>query len=281
MQYFAAVAFADAETVLKMADVLVKVHSKAIGIEPVSGNRYDANDPGSQLWILITGWHSVLKAYEMFGPGKLSEADERQYWAECAIAAELQTCDPADVPRSRAEVKAYFEAWRPRLAASEATQRMMNHLLDGAAEVIPDGGLFGLTRPVVSRLLRAATVATLPTYMRSLAGVRQSRAADLAATAELRAVLTVLSGSTAAKRLVLGSIAPNALPLLEPHWQGIEPIDPIVYTPAQARERFGYARPSEAHHDLRAKQRERVFGRHERPTDLGIVESEDLFGAVQ
>lgn len=88
IRYFTAVAFADSETALKMADVLVKVHSTAIGIEPVSGNRYDANDPDSQLWILITAWHSILKAYEMFGPGKLTE-EERQWWEDCAIAAEL------------------------------------------------------------------------------------------------------------------------------------------------------------------------------------------------
>ncbi len=85
----------------RAADVLVKVHSKAIGTEPYGGGRYDANDPDSQLWILVTGWHSVLKAYETYGPGRLTEAEEAQFWAECAVAAELQTllADPADVPR--------------------------------------------------------------------------------------------------------------------------------------------------------------------------------------
>lgn len=33
--------------------MLVKVHAKAIGLEPVSGNRDDANDPDSQLWIHV------------------------------------------------------------------------------------------------------------------------------------------------------------------------------------------------------------------------------------
>ena len=31
--------------------------------------------------------------------------DESRYWAECVLAAELQTCDPAKVPRSRADVR--------------------------------------------------------------------------------------------------------------------------------------------------------------------------------
>ncbi len=34
VRYFAMVAFADTESVLKTADILVKVHSKAIGTEP-------------------------------------------------------------------------------------------------------------------------------------------------------------------------------------------------------------------------------------------------------
>ena len=42
------------------------------------GLQYDANDPDSQLWILLTGWHSVLYAYERYGPGRLSPEDERE-----------------------------------------------------------------------------------------------------------------------------------------------------------------------------------------------------------
>ena len=69
--------------------MLVKVHSKAIGDDPVTGGRYDANSPDSQLWIHVTAWHSILYCYEKFGPGRLSEADELQYWDECARAAQL------------------------------------------------------------------------------------------------------------------------------------------------------------------------------------------------
>ena len=90
------------------------------GIEPISGKRYSANNPESQLWIHVTGWHSALKARgtEVYGSGPLHPAEEDEYWAECAIAAELQTCDPADVPRNRAEVRACFDRVRPRLCVS-------------------------------------------------------------------------------------------------------------------------------------------------------------------
>lgn len=280
VQYFAAVAFADSRTVTKMADVLVKIHSKAIGIEPVSGKRYDANDPGSQLWILITGWHSVLKAYEMFGPGRLTEEEERQYWAECAIAAEFQTCDPNDVPRSRDEVHAYFESWRPRLAASEAAQRMMHHLLNGVSAIAPEGGLLGMTRPVANALIREATIATLPEYMRSLAGIRQSPATRAAVVPVMRGLMLALGRNIPAQRSLLTMLAPRTLPIIEPHWRGLTPMNPVILTPQEARDRHGYDRPRDAHLDLRARQQARVFGEGVAPSDEGLVESETLLGRM-
>ena len=117
MRYFALVASGDTATATKAADILVKVHSKGIGIDPVTGGRYDSNSPESQLWIHMTAWHSILYCYEIFGPGKLSEEEETQYWAECAIAAQCQTINPDDVPRSREAVIEFFDDWRPRLAA--------------------------------------------------------------------------------------------------------------------------------------------------------------------
>ncbi|MFI5625364.1 oxygenase MpaB family protein [Nocardioides sp. NPDC051685] len=280
VQYFAAVAFADSRTVTKMADVLVKIHSKAIGIEPVSGNRYDANDPDSQLWILITGWHSVLTAYETFGPGKLSDAEVEQFWAECAIAAEFQTCDPRAVPRSREEVRAYFEAWRPRLAASEATQRMMHHLLNGADAVLPRRGLLGVMRPVANALICRATIATLPRHMRRLADIRQSRATDVVVISIMKVLMAAVDRSHPLKRWIFGIIAPKALSIVEPSWQGIPPANPVVLTPAEARERYGYVQPALAHLELRARQRARVFDDHQAPSDEGLIESQPMLGTL-
>ncbi|MGH3950185.1 MAG: oxygenase MpaB family protein [Pseudonocardiaceae bacterium] len=280
VSYFAAVAFADSRSVSKMADVLVKVHSKAIGIEPVSGKRYDANDPASQLWILLTGWHSVLEAYEMYGPGKLTEAEENQYWAECAVAAELQTCDPADVPRTRAGIRAYFEEMRPRLAASEAAQRMMDHLLN-AKVVLPPVPL--VLRPVawaVNVFLRAGAIATMPRWMRKMGGVPQSRLTAVAVRPVLRLSFAVLHRVVPLKRRVLALLAPSTLPVVEPIWHGLPPVNPEVLTPAEARERYGYAKPVDAHRDLRARQATRVFGEGQEPSDDGLIESQKILGAL-
>jgi uncharacterized protein (DUF2236 family) len=50
LRYFALISLGDTRSAIKASDVLVKVHAKAVGTEPLSGNPYDANDPHSQLW---------------------------------------------------------------------------------------------------------------------------------------------------------------------------------------------------------------------------------------
>ncbi|HET7734433.1 MAG TPA: oxygenase MpaB family protein [Nocardioidaceae bacterium] len=280
VRYFAMVAVADSRKVTQAADVLVKVHSKAIGIEPVSGNRYDANDPHSQLWILLTGWHSVLKAYEVYGPGKLTAEEEAQYWAECAIAAEFQTCSPDDVPRTSEGVREYFESMRPHLAVSEAAIAMMDHLLDAKVVLPPVPFVLRPAVSVASAVLRAGTIATMPRWMRRLSGFEQSRVVDAAVRPVLRLSFAVMARSPRLQLEMLKVIAPAAVPIAGPYLFGIEPLSTEVLTPAEARERYGVERPAVAHLALRARQHERVFGQQVAPSDEGLIESEAMLGSI-
>jgi uncharacterized protein (DUF2236 family) len=129
LAYFLTVAVADGRTAVEASEVLMRVHAKANGVEPITGSRYSANNPAAQLWIHVTGWHSVLKCYERYGPGPLSAAEESRFWAEARIAAELQTCRPSDVPASRDEVRQYFADVRDRLCTSEHADKAMRYLL--------------------------------------------------------------------------------------------------------------------------------------------------------
>ncbi|GAA3549649.1 oxygenase MpaB family protein [Nocardioides daeguensis] len=280
IHYFALVAFGGSRAAAHAADVLVKVHSKAIGTEPYSGARYDANDPDSQLWILVTGWHSVLKAYEMYGPGRLSEAEEAQYWEECARAAELQTCSPDDVPRSRAELHAYYERMRPVMSGSPIAQRAMKHLMDLDQLV---GDLPPVLRPaqwVVGRFFRAGVIATLPHWMREMGDVTQPPALDLLARPVLRSTFAVLATNKRLQLRLLALLSPSTVPVAAPVLLGVPPVSPEVLTPTQAQARYGYDRPAEAHLAWRAKQHEKVFGRGEAPSDAGLVESEAVLGRL-
>ncbi|CAM3705674.1 oxygenase MpaB family protein [Smaragdicoccus niigatensis] len=279
LTYFGTVAFGDSARAMKLSDILVKVHSKAVGIDPLTGNVYDANDPHSQLWIHMTAWHSILYSYERFGPGRLSEAEENQYWEECAIAAELQTCDPADVPRTREGVRQYFESMRPKLAGSIAAQSTMDHLLDAEVMFPPMPAVATPAVWVVNMVMRWATIATMPQWMRKMAGLRQGKLVDLAVTPVMKISMKVLSHPRLSL-LVLSVLSPGTEAVFAPVLRNVEPVDPVVITPAEARERYGYVKPSEAHHELRAKQRNRVLLEGVAPSDSVITESEAYLGKV-
>lgn len=278
VRYFATVAFGDSESVVKAADVLVKVHSKAIGTEPVSGNRYDANNPHSQLWILLTGWHSVLTAYEMYGGGKLTPEEENQYWEECAIAAEFQTCDPADVPRTSAGVRAYFDEMRPHLAVSEAARAMMDHLLNAKVVLPPAPWVLKPAVELINLVLRAGTIATMPRWMRKLSGFDQPRVVDIAVRPVLKVAYGIVDRSPRLKLAVAQLIAPSVTQVAAPYILGIPATTDAVFTPEEARRRYGFVKPADAHHDLRAKQQQRVFGEGQAPSEEGLIESQAYLG---
>ncbi|MGH2951522.1 MAG: oxygenase MpaB family protein [Solirubrobacterales bacterium] len=250
IRYFATVAFSDSHSVVKASEMLMKVHARNVGVEPVSGLRYDPNNPDSQLWILLTGWHSVLYAYEAYGPGKLSPEDERRYWDQCAIAAELQTCDPAKVPRSREEVREYFERMRPRLAASEATQAMMHHLLNAEVVFPPMPRILGPGAWLASRLMRAATIATMPRWQRELASLRQPRIVDTLIRPLMRAGFRVTTVSKRLQLRLLGLISPSTVPVVAPVFLGKPAERQETVTPAEAFARHRTPTPAELYTQL-------------------------------
>lgn len=280
LRYFAMVAFGDSRSTSQVADVLVKIHSKAIGTDEVTGIRYDANDPDSQLWIHLTAWHSILKAYEMYGPGRLSAAEEEQYWAECKVAAELQTCDQSDIPRNREELHAYYERMRPQLLGSDIAKQAMHHLLNAKVMMPAVPFVFAPVMFVVSHVLRAATIATMPRWMREMGDLRQPRAVDLAVLPIMKVSLWLAQLNPRVELVVLGLLSPATVPVVTPVLLGVPPKHPEVVTPAEARERYGYDRPREAHLAWRAKQHARVFGEGVAPSDAGLIESEEVLGKL-
>lgn len=280
LRYFAMVAFGGSRQTTKAADMLVKVHSKAIGTEPYKGGRYDANAPHSQLWIHMTAWHSILYTYEKYGPGKLSPEEEAQFWEECAIAAELQTIDPADVPRTRDEVRAYFGEMRPKLSGSPIARQAMDYLLDGAFHVSPYPKLLAPITWSTNAIFRAGVIATLPHWMREMGGVTQHPVLDKLVAPLLKVNFKLLSLNKNVKVRVIASLSPSTVPIVKPMFFGVPPTNPQVVTPAEARRRYGYERPSQAHLAWRAKQSERVFGKGEEPSDDGLIESQEILGSL-
>ncbi|QNG21035.1 DUF2236 domain-containing protein [Rhodococcus triatomae] len=236
LAYFLAVAVGDGRTAVGLSEHLMSVHAQSTGIEPVTGKRYSANNPESQLWIHVTGWHSVLKCYEMYGPGPLSADAEARFWRECVAAAELQTCRPSDVPTSRAEVRDYFAAVRPRLCTTERALEAMHYLLR-----TPRGA--GPTYMALSRVTAPATIATLPGWMRQLGGFDQSALTDRAIVPVTRAIHRTLAARNG--RLLVaggGRVAPMTVRIFDRHNRAGEPASPHTVTPAGAMRRHGSRR---------------------------------------
>ncbi|GAB4002743.1 hypothetical protein GCM10028772_04450 [Nocardioides ultimimeridianus] len=281
LRYFGLQLFGGAEQTCRAADVLVKVHSKAIGHDPVTGGTYDANDGGSQLWIHVTAWHSILKCYEMFGPGKLTEDEENRFWAEMKEVAKLQTIDPDLVPTSREAVHRYFEEWRPRLAASEGAQDMIKFILpiDVALPVDSPAWLKAALKPAIV-LLTKAVISTYPKHMRDMAGLRQGRLTDAAVRLPVKAMHSFLNSNLSVRLLFMDFIAPQAVPVAAPAILGIPPVSDKVWEVREAQAHFGFDVPAEAHRDLRDRQHERVFAKGEKPSDEGLVESQAHIGSM-
>ena len=230
LSYFLIVALADGRSAIEASDLLTRVHADATGIEPISGKRYSANNPDSQLWIHLTGWHSVLKCYEMYGPGPLTPTEERRYWAECAVAAQLQTFDPAAVPADRDGIHDYFAAVRPRLCTSERARRGMHYLL--RTPLSQSNAQFA----VLSNLTAPAVIATLPRWMRELGDMDQPSIVDVVYRPLVKQAIRI------AARPHITLTALRSLPMTRAvyaqHFRGMPPLTESTVTPQEARARL-------------------------------------------
>ncbi|MEV6773942.1 oxygenase MpaB family protein [Nocardia sp. NPDC051030] len=233
--YFLIVAIGDTRTAIEASEHLMELHAKSTGIEPISGQRYSPNNPETQLWIHVTGWHSVLKAYEMFGPGPLSPEEEARYWQECVIAAELQTCKPEDVPATRDGVREYYAKVRARLCTSERAQAGIHQMLFTS----PRHGA-GWIYALGARLLSFASIATLPKWMRKLGQFDRPGIIDLLVRPAGR-ILVWLFTLFNKKGLILAApiIAPMAGQILEQHLAAGVPTRPETLSPTEARALYG------------------------------------------
>jgi hypothetical protein len=79
---------------------------------------------------------------------------------------------------------------------------------------------------------------------------------------------------------LIARLSPSTVPVIAPMKLGIPPRKEEILTPAQARARYGYAKPAEAHLEFRARQAARVFDAGTAPSDQGLIESQEILGPL-
>jgi uncharacterized protein (DUF2236 family) len=198
--YVAATTFGDRATAEAAAARVKRIHARVRGTDPVTGSAYSASDPDTQLWVHCVEWHSFLAAYRAYATSRLTPAEEDRYIAEGAPIAALLDVPEEAVPRTVAEMRAYFERVRPQLCVSDSTRDAIGFVLNPplTRELIP------LQVPI--RVTAAAAVAIMPRDLRRLAGIAQPRMVDglLRATVPPAAAALRLPLLRDAPALVLG-----------------------------------------------------------------------------
>jgi uncharacterized protein (DUF2236 family) len=105
--------------------VVRRVHTRVRGTM-ADGTPYDATDPHLILWVHCTEVDSFLRARERYGVPRLTAGAQDRYVDEMAIIAEK--LGAIDGPRSRAELRATLEDFRPELAVGPQARETLRFL---------------------------------------------------------------------------------------------------------------------------------------------------------
>jgi hypothetical protein len=129
---------------------------------------------------------------------------------------------------------------------------MMDHLLNAEVMMPP---MPPALRPVnwgVNKALRAATVATMPQWMRKMGGLRQPRVVDVLIRPVMWTAFRVARLSPRLQVAALRLLSPATVSVAAPVLLGVPPERPETVTPAQARSRHGVLPPIQEYARFRA-----------------------------
>ncbi len=129
-QFIAATTFGsrgDAERLIAR----VKTIHRHIRGQAADGRPYSAEDPALLTWVHVAEVSHFLAAYLRYFDPRLPGTEQDRYYAEIALVAER--LGATDVPRSRAEIAAYYQAIRPQLVCDERSREVCRVLLQAPA----------------------------------------------------------------------------------------------------------------------------------------------------
>ena len=155
-----------------------KLHFKVNGIDPVTGERYDAVDPDLLLWV-----HACLEVSSIYfferTVRRLSEEERDRYHRENLLAADLMLLPRQKVPNTFAGLEGYVAG------VVDSNRLVMTDVAANVAEIIRQGPVPTVFKPLWG-FIRFAAFGTLPQRLRDLYGVRWTPARQRWLDANLR-----------------------------------------------------------------------------------------------
>src|SRR5262245_36161576 len=162
------------------ADKINEVHARIHGVDPVTGERYDALDPHLLRYVHATLIDSAL-LFEELTIGRLNDAGRQRFHEEQMLAAELvrvpKETIPPTVPALRAWLGDVID--RGELRVTEGARRVASLFMDPPADAE--------WRPILPQVARLA-FGTLPPVVREMYGIRWSAAKEAALRATFAAM---------------------------------------------------------------------------------------------
>lgn len=160
-----------------------RLHAKLTAVDPYTGDVFRIDDPENLLWVHMGEVDSYLDVALRAGV-PLSREDADAFVDEQRRSGAVVGLDPAGIPASVAEMRAYYEEMRPRLHACKEARDGFRRLFNPAMprRFLP----LKLAAPSIASLV----VATLPRWARRMYGLPATPLEDLWATATLKALYT-------------------------------------------------------------------------------------------
>lgn len=173
-QFIAATTYGSTATAIAAIEQVRRIHDRVHGALP-DGTPYDANDPALLTWVHVAEAHCFLAAHLAYREPGMSAADQDRYIDESAeVAIRLGA---ADVPRSRAAVRRYFDQVRPDLRYDHRTRDVADALLargddpaSSAALSVASAAAFTLLPPWAAAMHGRAASPLLQPAIRAGAG---------------------------------------------------------------------------------------------------------------
>ena len=183
VDYVLATTFGTEEQAERSAARVRKIHAMLRAVDQDTGEEFGVDAPDALLWVHCAEVDSYLAVTRRSGL-RLTDAEADRYLDEQRGRAARVGLDPADVPGSRADLKAYFAEVRPRLRLTPEAQAGARFLL------APPMPLWLSISPVRAAYagLSALCFAALPPWARRMYGVPVLPGSELGTTAGLIAL---------------------------------------------------------------------------------------------